>query len=360
MSATIICPRCGGSGCVISAEEVLESISSMYAACQSCAPDPLISKQLPFHQLDQPVRNVDDAAMRCQNCGKRHLDIVIAHVLGILVREGLRGKDAALSDVGTPMITIGYPVPFPPRLGRGTLILVMGAIDRGTAEMLVNEVSEVKGVIERKGEPGQPIGILDADHTPHTYNLLAGCDVRGDVVSSAFGELCIYKTQSDMHIEFSRAESGKIRVLESLYYQRKLEGTVVDGCCGAGTLGLVAVLAGAREVILNDAFLPAVKNTILNIRANASVLGLDPEPEIHTDPSKLPLIADTGTPRLVATAHGDGASGHVDISVYHGDLADLAEVIDRCDLCLVDAFIGVSTDRFVQAWKERAGMVVTI
>jgi len=50
----------------------------------------------------------------------------------------------------------------------------------------------------------------------------------------------------------------------------------------------------------------------------------------------------------------------VDISVYHGDLADLAIVIDRCDLCLVDAFIDVSTARFVQAWKERAGMVVTI
>jgi len=102
MSAVIICPRCEDSGCVIPAKEVLESISSMYAACQSCAPDPLISKQLPFHQLDQPFRSVDDAAMRCRDCGKRHLDIVIAHVLRILVREGLRGKDASLSDVGTP------------------------------------------------------------------------------------------------------------------------------------------------------------------------------------------------------------------------------------------------------------------
>jgi len=304
MIATIICPRCGSDDCVIPAEEVLESISSMYAACQSCAPDPLISKQLPFYQLDSPFRNVDDAAMRCPNCGKRHLDVVIAHVLKILVREGLRSKDATLSDVGTPMIVIGYPVPFPPRLGRGMLILVMDTIDKVTAEMLVNEVSEVKGVIKRKGKPDQPVGIPDVDHTPHAYNLLAGCDVRGDVVSSAFGELCIYKTQSDTHIEFSRAESGKTRVLESLYYQRKLEGTVVDGCCGAGTLGLVAVLAGAREVILNDAFRPAVMNTILNIQANASVLGLDPEPEIHINPSKLPLIADTGTPRLVATVRG--------------------------------------------------------
>jgi len=185
MSATVICPRCGGSDCVIPAEDVLELISSTYAACQSCAPDPGISKQLSFYQLDQPFRSVDDAAMRCQNCGKRHLDIVIAHVLGILVRSGLRDRDAALSDVGTPMIAIGYPVPFPPRLGRDMLILVMDAIDRGTAEVIVNEVSEVKGVIERKGEPGQPVGILDADHTPHTYNLLAGCDVRGDIVSSS-------------------------------------------------------------------------------------------------------------------------------------------------------------------------------
>ncbi|MEA3282189.1 MAG: hypothetical protein U9Q68_06445 [Euryarchaeota archaeon] len=360
MSTAIICPRCGGSNCVIPTEYVLESIASMYAACQSCAPDPRISKQLPFHQLDQPFRNIDDSTMRCRDCGKRHLDIAIAHVLKILVREGLRARDATLSDVGTPMITIGYPVPFPPRLGRDMLILVMDTIDKGTAEMLVNEVSEVKGVIERKGEPGRPVGILDTDHAPHIYNLLAGCDVRGDVVSSAFGDLCIYKTQSDTHIEFSRAESGKTGVLESLYYQRKLEGVVVDGCCGAGTLGLVAVLAGAREVILNDAFRPAVENTILNIKANASVLGLDPEPEIHTDISKLTLMAGTGTPRLVATVHGAGASGHVNITVYHSDLADLAAVIDHCNLCLIDAFIGVSTDRFVQAWKERAELIVTI
>jgi len=366
MSGAIICPRCGSRDCVIPADDILESITSMYAACPSCMPDPQVSKQVPFDQFDQLFRDIDDTTMRCQNCGKRHLDIVVAHVLDILVRAGLRSRGATLFDVGTPMITIGYPVPFPPRLGKDMLILVMDVIDRKTAEMIVDEVSEVKGVIERRGEPDQPIGIPDADSTPHTYDLLAGCDVRGDIVSSAFGELCIYKTQSDTHIEFSRAESGKTSVLESLYYQRRLQGVVVDGCCGAGTLGLIAVLAGAREVILNDAFLPAVRNTILNISANASVLDLDPELEIHnasgvdvvTDPStsNLPLIADT--PRLIATAHG--TSGSPDISVYHSDLVDLAAVIDRCDLCLIDAFMGVPTDRFVQAWKGRAGMVVTI
>lgn len=361
MSGAIICPRCGGRDCVIPADAVFESISSMYAACPSCMPDPRVSKQMPFDQFDQfdqLFRDIDDTTMRCRNCGKRHLDIVVAHVLDILVRAGFSHRGATLFDVGTPMITIGYPVPFPPRLGKDMLILVMDVIDRETAGMIVDGVYEVKGVIERRGESDQPIGIPDADSTPHTYNLLAGCDVRGDVVSSAFGELCIYKTQSDTHIEFSRAESGKTRVLESLYYKRGLEGVVVDGCCGAGTLGLVAVLAGARKVILNDAFLPAVRNTILNISANASVLDLDPELEIHIDPStsNLPLIADT--PRLIATAHG--ASGSPDISVYHSDLVDLATVIDRCDLCLIDAFMGVSTDRFVRAWKNRAGMVVTI
>ena len=349
----MICPRCGGEDCVIPAGVVLERAPFMYAACRSCAPDPVVSKQVPFDHLDPALRDLDDGAMRCAECGKRHLDVAIAHVLGILVREGLRGQRATLFDVGTPMIAVGYPIPFPPRLGRNTLILVMDSIDRKTAEMITAEVSEVKGVIQRKGRPDEPIGILDTGNSPHTYNLLAGCDVRADIVSSAVGELCIYKTQSDTHIEFARSESGKIAVLESLYYQRKLAGVVVDACCGAGTLGLLSVLAGAREVVLNDAFLPAVKNTLRNISANADILGLDSGPEIHADPSELPQVACT--PTLVATARGSCA-----ISVYHSDLADLAAVVDRCDLCLIDAFIGVSTDRFVRAWEEKAKMVVTM
>ncbi|RJS70247.1 hypothetical protein CW696_06075 [ANME-2 cluster archaeon] len=344
----ITCPRCASENCVIPAEKVFESISSMYAACPSCMPDPIIDKQTPFRKL---ATVLDDSTMRCKNCGKRHLDIVIAHVLDILIREGLRSNEATLFDVGTPMIVIGYPIPFPPRLGRNMLILIMDVIDKKTAEMIVNEVSEVKGVIKRTGRSEQPIGILTTDSTPHIYDLLAGCDLRADIVSSVFGELCIYKTQSDTHIEFSRAGSEKIQVLESLYYHRKLEGTVVDACCGAGTLGLVSVLAGAREVILNDAFLPSVTNTILNIRANASILDL--ELEIHTDPSRLRIVADA--PRLIATAHGSS-----DVSIYHSDLVDLASILERSDLCLIDAFTGVSTGGFVQAWKDTAAMVVTI
>ncbi len=360
-STAIVCPRCKSEECVIPAEAVFESLPSMYGACRSCMPEISVSKQMPFDQLAQfnPIfRDIDDATMRCPGCKKRSLDIAIAHVLSILIREGLRAGGATLFDVGTPMIAIGYPVPFPPRLGRNMLILIMDAIDKNTAEMITNEVSEVKGVIQRKGKADQPVGILntggDCASAPHTYDLLSGCDVRADVVSSAFGELCIYKTQSDTHIEFSRLGSDKIAVLESLYYQRKLKGRVADVCCGAGTLGLVSVLAGAREVILNDAFLPAVKNTLINIRANASTLGLDPaEIKIHTDPAELETIADTSM--LVATA-----SGSCDLSVYHSDLVDLAATIDRCDLCLIDAFMGVPTDGFVRAWKEAATMVVTI
>ena len=349
---TIICPRCGGGDCIIPADLVLDSVYQMYVACPSCAADPTFGKQTPFSKLGNGnTSGVDDATMRCPRCGKRHLDVVVAHVLGILIREGLRDGQATLFDVGTPMITIGYQIPFPPRLGKDMLVLIMDAIDKKTAERIISEVTEVKGVIQRKGSRNRPIGIIDTGSSPHTYDLLAGCDLRGDVVSSAFGELCIYKTQSDTHIEFSRGKSDKVQVLESLYYQRKLGGCVVDGCCGAGTLGLVSVLAGAREVILNDAFLPAVKNTILNIQANASVLGL--ELEVHVNPSELPAVA--GTPVLVATVHGS-----CNVSVYHGDLARLAAVIDRCDLCLIDAFIDVPTAEFVRAWKETAGMVVTI
>jgi len=63
--------------------------------------------------------------------------------------------------------------------------------------------------------------------------------------------------------------------MEELYLKGELEdAVVVDGFCGPGTLGLLSVLGGARKVILNDAWLPALRNTILNIKANSSLLGL--------------------------------------------------------------------------------------
>lgn len=218
----------------------------------------------------------------------------------------------------------------------------MDSITKELAMEIVASVPEVKGVIKRTGLQTQSIGILDTDCAPHTYELLSGCDMRCDIVSSSFGELCIYKNQSKIHIEFNNT---KVRKIEELYLKGELDNTcVVDAFCGPGTLGLLCVLGGASTVILNDAWLPAVQNAILNMKVNSSILGVKISYET-ADYEK--LIGDE--PILLATADG-GAK----IRVYHGDARKLDRVIKRADICLIDTFPRVNTDDFKTVCRDLA------
>ncbi|MFQ6121021.1 MAG: hypothetical protein ACE5KE_14195, partial [Methanosarcinales archaeon] len=292
-------------------------------ACPECQPDRQYRKDIPFHKL-QSVINYSS----CSGCGKRHLDVVIAHVLNILIEEDLFDEYDSLRDVGTPLISIGYPIPYPPRLGNNDLILIMDRVDQKSANRIVDVVPEIKGVI-RKSSPGI-IGILDIDRDPQVYELLAGCDMRGDIVNSIFGELCIYKTQSKIHIEFPRENSVKINKLEQLYITGDLSGVIVDGFCGPGTLGLMCVLAGVEKVILNDLYKPAIENTLLNLEANKEILQIN-KTEQFVDIKDLQTIGDD--PILVSLAILENGT---DIEVYQGDFRKLQ--VHSCDVCLIDTF----------------------
>jgi hypothetical protein len=335
------CPTCNGD-CILPAEKVLDDILSMYMACSQCPPDPMLVKNVPISE------KIDNNSGKCPGCKKRHLDFVIGNVLTILKEKGLFPHDAALREVGTPLISFGYRIPYPPRLKDKTLVLIMDSVTKGSARQIVEKVPEVKGVIKRKGMQSQSIGILDTNSSPHTYELLFGCDMRCDVVSSLFGELCIYKNQSFIHIEFNNT---KITKMEELYLNGELEhSVVVDGFCGPGTLGLLCVLAGAKKVILNDAWLPALKNTILNIKANSGLLGVKINFE-KADYDK--LIADE--PVLLARAEGKS-----EVLVYHGDIRKLDMAIKGSDICLIDTFPSVNPARFMAACKDIARRIIII
>jgi hypothetical protein len=335
------CPTCNGD-CILPAEKVLEKILEMYMACGECPPDPMFIKTAPISE------KIDSHFGRCHKCGKRHLDFVVGNVLTILKEKGLFPHYAALKDVGTPLITFGFKVPYPPRLDIKNLILIMDSVNEDMAREIVEKVPEVKGVIKRNGSQSQSIGILDTNSSPHTYELLSGCDMRCDVVSSLFGELCIYKNQSRIHIEFNNT---KIKKMDELYFKGELENAiVVDGFCGPGTLGLLCVLAGARKVILNDAWLPALKNTIFNIKVNSEILGVKVNFE-KEDYDK--LIGDE--PVLLAKAEG-----MAEIMVYHGDVRKINMAVKECDICLVDTFPSVNPAQFMAQGKEIAKRVVII
>ncbi len=337
------CPTCSGD-CILPAEKVLDEIYGMFMACSACPQDPLYNKSAPFHE------KIDNGAGRCKKCSKRHLDHVIGHVLSVLRETCLFPEEAALKEVGTPLITFGFQIPYPPRLGNKSLVLIMDSIKKDTADKIIADVPEVKAVIKRTGSPLRSVGILDTDSTPHTYELLSGCDMRCDIVSSSFGELCIYKNQSRIHIEFNNTKIGKI---EELYLKGELhKASVVDGFCGPGTLGLLSVLAGARQVVLNDAWLPAIENAILNIRVNSELLGVKIDFQ-KQDYDKTGLIGDE--PVLMAKA-----SGMADLMVYHGDVRKLSKVTGECDICLIDTFPAVNPAGYLTICKDFAKKVIVI
>lgn len=337
------CPTCGGN-CILPAEKVLDEIYGMYMACSSCPPDPKFNKNKPFRE------KIDENTGRCTKCTKRHLDLVIGHVLTILKENGIFPEDAALKEVGTPLIAFGFQVPYPPRLDRKNLVLIMDSVTKDVADKIMADVPEIKGVVKRTGPQSRSVGILDTDRKPHTYELLSGCDMRCDVVSSSFGEICVYKNQSRIHIEFTNT---KIKKIEERYLKGELNNAVVvDGFCGPGTLGLLCVLAGAKKVILNDAWLPAVENAVLNVITNSEILGVKIEFQ-KQDYEKNKLIGDE--PVLIAKA-----CGATEIMVYHGDIRKLGGAVKDGSICLIDTFPSVNPFDFMPACRDIAKKVIVV
>jgi hypothetical protein len=315
----------------------------MYASCPDCRYDKPLDKLTPLVEIGLEMSG--DTG-RCPSCGKRHLDYVMAHVLDILIKSGLKDALSALKDVGTPLVNYGVTMVEPPHLFSKSLIMVLDRVDKAAARRILAEVPEVKGVLRRKGKPSDSVGILDTGAKPHIYELMAGCDVRADVVSSLVGDLCLYRNQSECHIEFWRNNSVKVKAIEKLFLDGMLERkTVVDGLASVGTLGLLTVLGGAEKVILNDAWLPAIKNLVLNLEVNKGLL--DIEVVRIADPGTLPQIGDE--PVLVARA-----TGMAEIEVYLGDFRKLDKVVPSCDVCIIDTFPGVSPDEFIKKWREIA------
>jgi hypothetical protein len=322
------CPACG-KDCVQPAEDVLADIDRRYMACPKCAPEPKVDKA-------EPLRDLPEGIERCQSCNRAPLDAVMLDALRVLREFGLRDDMDTLRSVGSPLIAFGYPLAYSPRLGSKSLIIVGERLSKDAAEAMVQGIPEIKGVILSRGVPG----LRDSLDLSVENVLLAGCDLRADIVQSLFGDLVIYKSQSKIHIEFPRQSAPKMQILEQLYFQGEI-CDVVDGLSGPGTLGLMCALAGARRVVLNDAWLPAVQNVLLNLKVNQRLLGLTAM-QYPEDP-----VGTVGKdPVLVCRAHGP-----CEIEVYHGDLMRLFSRARPAGLCLIDHFPGSNTGEMEKACR---------
>lgn len=331
----MICPVCK-KDCVRPAAQVLAEIEQRYLACQNCAPEPNLDKTAKADLLPKRIE-------RCRSCGRATLDAVMLDALRLLQDFGLRDEDETLRSVGSPLIEVGYPLAYSPRLGPRSLIISGDRYSKKAALAMVEEIPEIKGVILSRGVAG----VVDSGGKSQENVLLAGCDLRADISQSLFGELVIYKNQSQIHIEFSRQSAPKMKILEQLYFQGKLRD-VVDGLCGPGTLGLMCILAGAKHVVFNDAWAPAVQNVLLNLEANRSLLAID---EIEYPETSKNAVGDQ--PVLVGRAHGS-----CEIEVYHGDLLRLFSRAKPAQLCLIDHFPGANTAELKRAAKSCKEIII--
>ena len=319
-----------GDMCIKPTSKVLKDIELFYKQCKNCQR----VKLKKFSPLANQVNldEIDNQFGSCK-CGKRHLDIVIAHVLKVMIDEGIKDKKANLRDACVPLVTPAYPTNSVPYLPEDSLVILSDDVDKRCAEAIVTEVREVKGVL--KGNLGNTVGIKDIDSNPHVYELLAGCDLRCDIIQTPYGVLGINKYQHEIHIEFPKFKSPKIEILNKALDDLD-KPTVLDCTCGPGTLGIACLKAGARKVVFNDIWSPAVENTLINLEANGFPVNL--------------------------SDNKNGLRGSGDnFEVYSMDIRELADHLDaEFDICIIDAFPGVDTREFVEAAGKLGKKVVLI
>jgi len=339
------CPVCG-SDCIESVRELTDRLPDIFTPCPGCKGRTLDKRRpLPDMFYGKPCI-----------CGRRFIDEVFAHIYVIMVEEGEIPPSAPLASVGTPLVHPGFSMTAPPFLPVGSLVLLSGHATKKTADRIVAEVPEVRGVV--KSGNFIPGVVNEGDPaSPQVYELLAGCDVRADVFYSSQGPLVLYKQQSLIHIEFPRGYDLKILSVERRI-NAALPGIFVDACSGVGTLGLTAAQLGIRQVILNDTWFAAAFWAAFNLKVNAEsfqvegVRILKTYDEMKKNPVRIvpERIAETAGPQTV--------------SVYQGDLHELYQVIPKKPvLAAIDLFRkddAAAVQRIKKEWQDHVAGEVFI
>ncbi len=325
----LVCPC--GSVCIKNALDVSNDVKDSFLPCNDCT-DPKFKKfkplknQISLEKLDMNYGN-------CK-CGKRHLDTVMAHILKIMIDEGVRGEESALRNSCTPLITPAYPINSIPWLHEDSMVVLAEGMNIKCAERIHNEIPEVKGVL--KGSVRETVGVKDSNSLPRVYELLAGCDMRCDSVSTPYGDIFIYRNQAKIHIEFAKPSSPKVEIVRK--FMDKYENpTVLDCTCGPGTLGIACLKGGAKSVVFNDIWYPAAKMTCINLEVNGF------KTEFYD--SKNGLV-------------GSG----VNFQVYCEDVKELKDLLinEKFDFCIVDAFPGVDTSGMIDSLTSLCTDIIVI
>jgi hypothetical protein len=333
--------------CVESAKDLLATLPTIFLPCADCSMRTLDKRSpLPMLEYAEPC-----------SCGKRFIDEVFAHMYVIMVEEGDLNQTDPLIAVGSPLVHPGFAMDRPPFLPEKSLVLLTTRATKITAERLVTEVPEIRGIV-KKGDFVPGITNPDLHSVPKVYELLAGCDVRADIFPLWTGPMVMYKQQSLIHIEFPRMGYPKIRAVEQ-HVGKPPATCFVDACSGVGTLGLTAACLGVPHVVMNDAWYASAFWSAFNLEVNRGYLKISRVKifEQLQDMQKHPVTID---PIKIAETVGDQV-----IEVYQGDFHQLYSVLSPMSnpvtaLDIFDKKDLTSLERFKREWLERVGGVVFV
>ncbi|MCX6686174.1 MAG: hypothetical protein NTV10_05995 [Methanoregula sp.] len=339
------CPVCG-TDCVKSAKDIISTLPTIFLPCSDCSIR-IRDKRAPLSDLsyESPC-----------SCGKRFIDEVFAHMYVIMVEQGDLNKTDPLIGVGSPLVHPGFAMDRPPFLPDKSLLLLSSRVTKKTAEILLREVPELRGVV-KSGNFTPGIADPDLNTVPKVYDLLAGCDVRADVFPLQTGPLVMYKQQSLIHIEFPRGGYPKIRSVEQHVGQPPAP-FFVDACCGVGTLGLTAACMGVPHVVMNDAWYASAFWSAFNLEINRDYLKLKKIKifEQFEDMQKHPVAKE---PIKIAETEGEQA-----IEVFQGDFRLLYRVLSAgtplTALDLFDKNDRITIDAILKDWHQKVGGEVFI
>ena len=335
------CPSCQ-MDCVKTAKEMLVTLPSLFRPCADCSAR-VLDKRAPLPSLEY--------ALPC-SCGKRFIDEVFAHIYVIMVEEGNMKPTEPLIAVGSPLVHPGFPLEHPPFLSDKSLVLLTQKATKQSAERLMREVPELRGVV-KTGNFIPGIASADLKSVPKVYDLLAGCDVRADIFPLRSGPLVMYKQQSLIHIEFSRGYAPKIRSLEE-HLGMPPAKMFIDACSGVGTLGLTAATLGVPHVVMNDAWYASAFWSAFNLEVNREYFNVCKVRifEQMEDMVKHPVMKN---PIKIAETEGEQT-----IEVYQGDFRQLHSVIPSgsSPVTAMDIFDKKDTSgiqKIKKEWAEKVG-----
>lgn len=301
---------------MIGKDELNERIEAI-GECGDCQ-DIQIKKFSPIKDYAD-YDNLDDDFKRC-SCGKRPIDVVMAHILKIMIEEGIVSETATLRrNSPVPLSNFYYSSLNPQFLNKSSLILLHPDFTKDVASRLFDEVSEVACVL--KGSPQDTVGIFMKDSGVSHFEILEGDDTQINVMRTLLGDkIILVKNQSKHHIEVAMTTEQKLVQLHNHLNNNDVKkGTAIDAMCGLGALGIYLLKYGFEKVMFND-----------------------------INPEMIEALKDN----LEINEIGEN------FEIFNEAFEDL--LIDKVDFCVIDAFPGADISEITKKAEKIADNVLII